>query len=172
MDCWAEIQQYELSRNGASLNNPGNIPHCPLDRVTTDQYFKLHKEFLEPLVPYVANTLLTTLGPSFAARSKYMWWSIPLPHYIGDLVLKDALFDHNAMNYMINNSPKVGRCAEFKGLLLTPQHVTFLAYFFPNGLKNDMVNASILQLWNSQKIAVCYVHALTDAVLKPGRQLY
>ena len=172
MDFWAEIQQYELSRNGASLNNPGNIPHCPLDPVTTDQYFKLHHEFLEPLVPYVANTLLTTLSPSFAARRKYMWWSIPLPHYKGDLVLKDALFDHNAMNYMINNSSKVGRCAVCKGLLLTPQHVTFLAYFFPDDLENDMVNASILQLWNSQKIAVCFVHALTDAVFKPGRQLY
>ena len=171
MGFWAEIQELELSRTGASLNSPGNLPHCPLDPVTTDQFFKLHKEYLEPLAPYVADTLLTTLGPSFSARRKYMWWSIPIPQYDGDLVLKASLFDHNAMGYFINNSSKVGRCAVCKGLLLTPHHVTFLAYFYPNGLENDMVTPSIIQLWNAQNIAVCFIHALTDAVNKPGRQL-
>ena len=34
-----------------------------------------------------------------------------------------------------------------------------------------MINASIVQLWKAQKIAVCFIHAITDAVKKPNRQL-
>ena len=60
-----------------------------LIRSLKDQYFKLHKEFLEPLAPYVANTLLTTLGPSFDRES--IRWSNPLPHYEEIIILKDAL---------------------------------------------------------------------------------
>ena len=171
LDFWAEIKDLDLSRSGASLNTSGIIPHCPMDMITTDQFFKLHTEHLEPLRPFVADTLLTTLGPSFRSRKNFMWWSIPVPQYGGDLVLKDALFDHNAMAYVINNQTQVGRCAICKGLLLTPHHVTFLAYFFPDGLETDMINASIVQLWKAQKIAVCFIHAITDAVNKPNRQL-
>ena len=171
LDFWAEIKDLNLSRSGAGLNTSGIIPHCPMDMITTDQFFKLHMEHLEPLRPFVADTLLTTLGPSFGSRRNFMWWSIPVPQYGGDLVLKDALFDHNAMAYVINNQTQVGRCAICKGLLLTPHHVTFLAYFFPDGLETNMINASIVQLWKAQKIAVCFIHAITDAVKKPNRQL-
>ena len=172
LDFWAEIKDLNLARTGASLNSSGVVPHCPMDKVTTDQYFRLYSEYLEPLVPYVADTLLTTLGPSFATRKDYMWWSIPLPRQGGDLVLKDALFDYNGMSFVVNNQSQVGRCGVCKGLLVTPHHVTFLAYFHPEGLERDMVNASILQNWAAQRIAVCFIHAVTDAVNKPGRQLH
>ena len=171
MDFWSEVKDLELSRTGASLSSNAIVPHCPMDRLTTDHFFKLYSEFLEPLAPYVADTMLTTLGPSFASRKNFMWWSIPVPRYKGDLVLKNALFDHNGMSFLINNASQVGRCAVCRGLLVTPHHVTFLAYFFPDGLEEKMVNASILQSWAAQRIAVCYVHAVTDAVFKPGRQL-
>ena len=171
LDFWSEVSDYDLSRTGASLSTNGIVPHCPMDRVTTDQFFKLYNEFIEPLAPFVADTLLTTLGPSFSTRKDFMWWSIPVPKYKGDLVLKDALFDHNGMSYLINNSSQVGRCAICRGLLVTPHHVTFLSYFYPDGLDPSMVNSSILQSWAAQRIAVCYVHALTDAVEKPGRKL-
>ena len=49
--------------------------------------------------------------------------------------------------------------------LLTDKH------FFPDGLETNMINASIVQLWKAQKIAVCFIHAITDAVKKPNRQL-
>ena len=171
LDFWSEVKDLHLARTGASLNASGIVPHCPMDRVTTDQYFKLYSEYLEPLAPYVADTLLTTLGPTFSTRRDYMWWSIPVPQMGGDLVIKDALFDYNGMSFIISNASQVGRCGVCRGLLLTPHHVTFLAYFYPDGLEKGMVNASILQNWAAQRIAVCYIHAVTDAVNKPDRQL-
>ena len=171
MQFWTEISQLELSRTGAGTNTPTAIPHCPRDHVTAHQFWKLHSEFIEPLAPYVAEPLLTTLGPSFASRRRFFWWSITMPKLGGDLVIKDVLFDHNSMSYIVNNSSKVGRCAVCTGLLLLPDHVTYLAYFRPANMDPTSITPNIVQAWQAQKIAVCFAHALTDAVLKPGRNL-
>ena len=168
---WEEIQELELSRCGAGSQSSLNSPHMPRDMITSDQFIKLHREFTQPLQPYIANPLLTTLGPSCSTRTKFFWWSIPMPKYDGDLVLKNVIFDHNAMSFIVGNATKVGRCAVCGGLLLLPDHITMLAYFRPSGITPELVTPGILEAWKAQTIAVCYVHALTDGVFIAGRAL-
>ena len=168
MSFFREVEAYELSRIGASIN-PTCI-HTPRNHITAKQFINLHHDTLAPLQPYMADPCLTTLGPSFAARQRYHGYSIPVPQHGGDLVTHDALFDYNATSYkVVNNFTKISRCAVCGGLQILPDHVVYLCYFWPEGLSPAMVTPEMRNFWRHQMIACCYIHVVTEGKKIPNR---
>ena len=167
-----EIDSYQLARAGASLNPSNRIPHCPRNMVTSRRFFSLHQSLLGPLEPFIANPLLCTMGPSLENRARLHGYSIHVPHLGGDLVMKPYLFEHNALSFPILSAKSmIGRCAVCTGLLALPDFVTYLSYFWPDGLQADQVTPSMKEVWRSQDIPVCYIHVLTDGKLIKGRDI-
>ena len=170
MAFFREIDSYELAKTGAGLRSPGE--HVPRNMVTAQEFLNLHSEVLGKVQPYIANPLLSTLGPSFATRMRYSGYSIHMPRYKGSLVMKTALFDYNNLSYgIVNNQSQIGRCAVCGGFLALPDYVTFLAFFWPDELEPHQVTGRIKDVWKQQKINVCFIHALTDGVRIPERMI-
>ena len=172
LQLFGDMDRFNLARSGASLNNPTTNPHCPRNIVSAKRFISLHSHTLKTLEPFIANPLLCTLGPNITSRDQFFWYSIPMKEYKGDLVIKNALFEHNSLSYpYINNSTLIGRCAVCKGLLALPDYITCLAYFWPSDLKPENVTPAIKEVWQAQTIAVCWIHVLSDGVYIKGRKL-
>ena len=170
LEFFGEVAPHNLAKEGASLNTPSAVPHCPRNLVTAKRFLSLHD--LSSLGPYIANPLLCTLGPSVSERDKYHWFSIPVPKLGGDLVVRNVLFEHNSLSYpVINGRTMIGRCGVCSGLLALPDYITYLAYFWPTGLKPDQVTAAIKEVWQAQKIPVCWIHMVTDGRYIEGRKI-
>ena len=170
MNFFREIEPYNLAKIGVSPKSPSE--HTPRNDITAAQFINMHHDTLEPLKPYMAFPLLTTLGPSFASRTKYKGYSIPVPRYKGTLVIKDAIFDFNALSFpIINDRTKVAKCAVCQGLLILPDHVCHLAYFWPDDLLPKTVTPAIKAILRQQNINCCYIHALTDGKKVPWRNI-
>ena len=172
LQLFGDMDRFNLARSGASLNNPSKYPHCPRNIVSAKRFISLHSHTLKALEPFIANPLLCTLGPNITSRDQFFWYSIPMKEYKGDLVIKNALFEHNSLSYpFINNTTLIGRCAVCKGLLALPDYITCLAYFWPSDLKPENVTPAIKEVWQAQTISVCWIHVLSDGVYIKGRKL-
>ena len=172
LQLFGEMAVYDLARSGASVNNPSRHPHTPRNTVTAKRYIALHSDILGPLEQYMANPLLSTLGPSIMSRGRFHGYSITVPKLNGDLVAKSTLFEHNQLSMsFVSNSTLVGRCAICQGLLVLPDFVTYLAFFWPKDLKPENVTPAIRETWAAQSISVCWVHFLSDGKFIAGRKL-
>ena len=170
LEFFGEVGAYNLAREGASVNTQGAAAHSPRNLITAKRFLSLHDlSFMEP---FMADPLLCTLGPAPAARGDYIGYSVPVPNQGGDLVVTNALFEHNSLSYpIINGRTLIGRCGVCSGLLCLPDYITFLAFFWPDGLKYEQVTPAIKEVWDSQKIPVCWIHLLTDGRYVPNRKI-
>ena len=170
LEFFGEVGSYNLAREGASVNTLGTAAHSPRNLITAKRFLSLHDlSFLEP---FMADPLLCTLGPAPPARGDYIGYSVPVPKQGGDLVMRNALFEHNSLSYpIINGRTLIGRCGVCSGLHCLPDYITFLAFFWPDGLKPEQVTPAIKEVWASQKIPVCWIHLLTDGRYVPDRKI-
>ena len=172
LELFGEMAPYDLARKGASLNNPTQKQHTPRNLITAKRFISLNQQTLGPLEPFIADPMLCTLGPSIMTRTKYHWYSVPVPQHEGDLVVKDILFEHNACSFpIITNQTMIGSCGVCNGLLALPDYITYLAYFWPKDLKPENVTQAIKEVWQNQRIAVCWIHVVSEGRLIEGRKL-
>ena len=129
-------------------------------------------DFLTPLAPYVANPLLTTLGPSPASRYKFQGWSVDLPDGSGSIVSHDVCFNKTTTTSgFFSKRTHIGRCAFCQGLHLLPVHVIILGYFWPKDFTPDLITSEIRLYWSLQKVPICWIHYVSNGYYKKERDI-
>lgn len=174
MSFYGQVASLSLSNFGADKKpHPNACPHKIHDRLSARAFLMSFHDTHKSLSRFLACPELTTIGPSFSTREAFFGFSIPHPTRGGHLVAKPVLFEHNSFSFSnISNQSKCSRCAICGGLLLLPDHITFLTFWWPPGLSTETVTSAMLKAWDAQNIAVCYIHFQTDGIFIPGRKLH
>ena len=174
LNFFSQIEPLELSKNGARKDFVPHVPsHQVRDYVTAQLYMNFKLSKFSDLAKYSVDPCLSTLGPTSSSRDRFFGWSLPHPTMGGHLVAKPVLFDYNAMSYYGHKpSTLVGKCHFCGGLLILPDHVVAIAFWWPEGLLHETLTPDIVSAWNNSEISVCWIHFLTDGVNIPGRHMF
>ena len=172
---YGEIASLNLSKHGVRATNVPNVPkHQVRDHVSARNILLSKLPTLGPLSRYMPDPCLTTLGPTFLTRGVFDGYSIPHPRLEGHLVSRPGvLFDFNAISYRTaSRTSLVGICQVCNGLLVCPDHVTYMCFFWPRGLLEEHLTSDIVSVWGKSELSVCWIHFVTDSVFIPGRNLH
>ena len=145
--------------------------HTPFNYGMKEIFFNAH-DFLTPLAPYVANPLLTTLGPSPTNRYKFKGWSIDLPDGSGSIVAHDVCFNKTTTTTgFFSKKTHIGKCAICQGILLLPNHVIILGFFWPKDFTPDLLTSEIKLYWSLQKVPICWIHYVSSGYYREERDM-
>ena len=145
--------------------------HTPFNYGMKEIFFNAH-DFLTPLAPYVANPLLTTLGPSPTNRYKFKGWSIDLPDGSGSIVAHDVCFNKTTTTTgFFSKKTHIGKCAICQGILLLPTHVIILGFFWPKDFTPDLLTSEIKLYWSLQKVPICWIHYVSSGYYREERDM-
>ena len=136
------------------------INYFPYNWETARQRINTSGDLLRPLLPFLADPLLTTLAFSPEIGSSFIGLSLNHPKGEGRYIARTKPFLHNAISLTsrLHSNVMIGRCTYCNGVYILPCSVIVLCYFVPDGMK--YVTDEILNLWRSSEISVCAVHFL------------
>jgi hypothetical protein len=170
----SHIRPYSLefySRVGIPLLPPGfasidsdrrAVPYTPYNWELARQRLNIFPELLKPLIPYMADPLLTTLMPHSDIYDCFLGLSLSCPDGTGRLVCRTRPFYKSSMSYpKVSQQTVIGKCSYCEGIYLLPCQGVVLCYYVPDELK--VVTADIKTAWNRGQISVCAVHFLHKA---------
>ena len=167
-DFFKQTKRLDLDKRGV---HPLTLPeHTPFNFGMTEIFFNSH-DFLKPLQPYLANPLLTTLGPSPNKRHTFKGWSVDLPDGSGSIVAHDICFNRTATTGYVSKRTPVSMCAVCQGLHILPSHVCILGFFWPKDLQVNLITSEIRLCWSLQKVNVCWIHYVSSGYYAQERDL-
>ena len=120
----------------------------------------MFRDLLLPLVPYMADPLLTSLALDKSMNYVFLGLSLPSPDGLGRLVCRTRPFFYNNLTRFVKLSryTEVGMCSYCGGVYLLPSTFITLCYYVPNNLR--IITNNILTSWCRSEMSVCGIHFL------------
>jgi hypothetical protein len=139
-----------------------SVPYTPYSWELARKRLNMHGDLLTPLVPYMADPLLTTLAFTREVDELFLGLSITAPDGKGRFVARTRPFFNNSLSSAkVTPTTEIGFCSYCHGVYLLPCAYVTLCYYVPNGLK--YLTHDIIAVWKNGLISVCAIHFLNKS---------